>query len=172
MSTFHPEIDAHSHDDMIYMATVTKIPRLWIWLRHVPVTMCMSACVHLCLCAWACVCLCVCVCVCVCECVCKHVCMDIKNMCMCLYGICMCSCMGVEFFYLYSYGCAVTLHLMYDYPSQVSNDAALIHMYNIHYYYSLQDRWDVLILHLQKKFLILCFIVTQIKYFCLLDLFI
>ena len=118
MSTFHPEINGYSHAEMISMATVT---RLWILLGHVPVTMCMSACVHLCLCAWACVCVCVCVCVY------EHVCMDIKNMCVCVRMVYICVCV-----------CELPLHEFFDYPSQVSNDTALIRLYNIHFYYSLQ----------------------------------
>ena len=72
----------------------------------------------------------------------EHVCLDIKNMCVCVHMVYVCACVCVlpldEFFYFYSSWCAVTLHLTYDYPSQVSNDTASIHMYNIHYYYSLQ----------------------------------
>ena len=45
MSTFHPEIDGQSLDNMIFMATVTKIPRLWICPGHVPVSVCMGVCV-------------------------------------------------------------------------------------------------------------------------------
>ena len=92
MSAFHPEIDGYSHAEMISMATVTKIPRLWILLGLVPVTMCMSACVHLCLRAWACMCVCVY----------EHVCMDIKNMCVCVRIVYVCVCVCVlpldEFF--------------------------------------------------------------------------
>ena len=56
-----------------------------------------------------------------------------KYVCMCSYHhhmvyVCACVCLLPldEFFYLYSSWCAVTLHLAYDYPSQVSNDTALI----------------------------------------------
>ena len=143
MSTFHPEIDGHSHADIISIATVTKIWRLWIWLGHVPVTMCMSACVHLSVCMG------------VRTCVCVRTSMYVWILKICgyvfissSYGIRMCLCIRVTIrwiFYLYSSWCAVTLHLPYDYPSQVSNDTASIRMYNIHYYYSLQDRWDILL---------------------------
>jgi len=86
---------------------------------------------------------------CVCVCVSVRACMYgyQKYVCMCSYHhhmvyVCACVCLLPlgEFFYLYSSWCAVTLHLAYDYPSQVSNDTALIRMYYIHYYYSLQDR--------------------------------
>ena len=147
MSTFHPEIDGYSHAKMISIAT----PRLWILLGHVPATMCMSACVHLCLCAWVCVCVCVCmgVHVCVRGCVCVYVCMSmyvwISKICVYVfvwytYVFAYACHHWMNFFYLYSSWCAVTLHLAYDYPSQVSNDTVLIRLYNIHYYYSLQDR--------------------------------
>ena len=48
MSTFHPEIDGHSHADIISMATVTKIRRLWIACAsdYVHECMCASVCVH------------------------------------------------------------------------------------------------------------------------------
>ena len=62
-----------------------------------------------------------------CVCVCEHVCMDIKNMFVCVCMVYVCARVWVdEFFYLYSYECAVTLYPAYDYPSQVSNDTALI----------------------------------------------
>ena len=100
--------------------------------------------VYMCASVSVCIGVCVCVCVCVCVWARAHVCIDIKNMCVCVCIVYVCAGVCVlpfdEFFYLYSYGCAVTLHLAYDYPSQVSNDTALIRMYNIHYYYSLQDR--------------------------------
>ena len=130
----------------------TKISHTGI--GHVLVTMCM--------CAWACVCVCVRVC--------EHVYMDIKHMCVCVCMVCVCACASIrQIFYLYSYWCAVTLHLVYDCPSQVSNDTAYV-QYSLLLFSAGQMR--CLILHLQKKFLILHFIVTQIKYFCLLDLFI
>ena len=146
MSTFHQEIDGHSHDDMITMATVTKIPRLWIWLGHVPVTMCMGACVHLWLCIHG------------------RVCVHVrtrtygyqKYVCICSYGIRMCLCIRVTIRWIFSFvqfRCAVTyVYLPYDYPSQVSNDTALIRMYYIHYYYSLQDRWDVWFFTFRRNF--------------------
>ena len=59
---------------------------------------CASDYVHECVCASVSVCMGVCVCVCVFVCVCEHVCMDIKNVCMCLYGI-------IFFMYVLVYGC-------------------------------------------------------------------
>ena len=66
--------------------------------------------------------------------------MDIKHMCVCVCMVCVraCACvLPLDELYLYSSWCAVTLHLAYDCPSQVSNDTALMPMYNIHCYYSL-----------------------------------
>ena len=98
---------------------------------------CASDYVHECVCAWARACVCVCVCACVCVCVFTSMYVLISKIIMfvCVRMVYVCACVCVlQFFYLYSSWCAVTLYLAYDYPSQVSNDTALIRMYNIHYY--------------------------------------
>ena len=83
--------------------------------------------------------------------------MDIKHMCVCVCMVCVCAC-----------ACVLPLDELYLYSSWCSLDAYV--QYSLLLFSTGQMR--CLILHLQKKFLILHFIVTQIKYFCLLNLFI
>ena len=153
-----------SHADIISMATVTKIRRLWIWLGHVPVNMCMSACVYLSVCMGACAR----------ACVRTHIraCMYgyQKYVFVCSYGIYMCLCMSVAIRWIFLFvQFLVCSHIT---PRiWLSKSGKQWHSLDTYVLYSLllfsTGQMRCLILHLQKKFLILRFILTQIKYFWL-----